>query len=122
MGSGQSFDSFRSVHRSHGWCRCPSAVPFIFALGLILRVASITLAHALTTMATPTLLFVVGASPQIMTETLYALPAHGVSGGDVHILTTATGKVRWRCLLCSSWSPVSDRPQETLAVQGLWRK
>ena len=61
-------------------------------MGLILRVASITLAHALTTMATRTLLFVVGASPQIVTETLYALPAHGVSGGDVHILTTTTGR------------------------------
>lgn len=41
-----------------------------------------------------TILFVAGSSPQIITETVAALCNGGVGVGDVHILTTETGRRR----------------------------
>ncbi|MBI4517309.1 MAG: TIGR02584 family CRISPR-associated protein [Deltaproteobacteria bacterium] len=43
-------------------------------------------------MAVRTLLFVAGASPQIITETVWALVRDGVSGGEVFVLTTTRGR------------------------------
>ena len=43
-------------------------------------------------MADARLLFVAGASPQIITETVYALALAGLTGGDVVVLTTTRGR------------------------------